>query len=96
LAYDIYGEHGYVDGGPSLGGLREFRKEVERRRNRGRFPQLADFLEKGFSSKPRLFARECRLLAMTVRNKEVRFTCEALAQAAMKSGQIVILSSGVT
>lgn len=96
MSYDIFGEHGYVDGGPTTSGLRAFRAEVSRRANRGRFPQLETFLEHGLSTKPRLLARECRVLAPTIKNADVRFTCEALAKAAMRSGTIVILSDGVS
>ncbi len=69
MSYDIFGEHGYVDGGPTISGLRAFRAEVSRRANRGRFPQLEIFLEHGLSTKPRLLARECRVLAATIKNR---------------------------
>jgi hypothetical protein len=96
LSYDIFGEHGYVDGGPNINGLRAFRAEVSRRANRGRFPHIEAFLEDGCSSKPRLLARECRTLAPTIKNVDVRFTCEELAKAAMRSGRVVMLSDGVS
>jgi hypothetical protein len=96
MAYSIHGENGYVDGGPSINGLREFRKEIERKRNRGHFPRLEEFLEKGFSPNPRLLAKECRVLAGTIKNKDVLVTCEMLAQSARKCGQVVILSDDVS
>ena len=96
MAYDIFGEHGYVDGRPSIGGLRAFRVEVSREANRGRFPHIDTFLEYGCSAKPRLLARECRVLAPTIKNADVRFTCEALGKAAMRSGKVVMLSDGVS
>jgi hypothetical protein len=96
LSYDIFGEHGYVDGGPNINGLRAFRSEVSQRANRGRFPHIEAFLEDRCSSKPRLLARECRALAPTIKNVDVRFTCEELAKAAMRSGRVVKLSDGVS
>ena len=94
MGYDIFGEHGYVDGGPTISGLRAFRTEVSRRVNRGRYLHIDTFLEEGYVTKPRLLARECRLLAPTIKNLDVRFTCEALTKAAMRAGNIVILSMG--
>ena len=96
MAYDIFGEHGYVDGGPTIIGLRAFRNEVERKVNRGRFPHIEAFLEDGSSSRPRLLARECRLLVPTIKNPDVRFTCDSLAKASMRAGRVVLLSDGVS
>lgn len=96
MSYDIIGEHGYVDGGPSIGGLRAFRGEVARRANRGKFPQIEAFLENGRSAKPRLLAKECRELSLTITDADVRCTCASLAKAAMRSGRFVVLSDGVS
>jgi hypothetical protein len=100
MAYDIYSEKGYVAPGPSIGGLRDLKKDLTSKKVLSASnPQLASLVTNGYSPAPIRLKTECMALMKkykTMFPKGVLSTLSELSQAAAKCGTIVILHDHVS
>lgn len=92
MAYYIYDYNGLIDSGPSIGGLRDLKADLDKHViNAEKFPQMALFLKQGFASSPIRFRIELIALEQIVKDETVKSSLTMLANAVSKCKEIVIL-----
>jgi hypothetical protein len=90
MGYSYIDANGYLDGGPSINGLRQLKMLLKRTEAHPAFDQ---FIEYGYTNMLSALALECKVLAGQTKDKNIQFTLDHLSLLATKAEEIIALES---
>lgn len=89
MGYTYSDANGYLDGGPSISGLKQIKKVLAMAQ--GSFSSLQDLLNHGYTISLAALAEDCMRLSKLTRNKDVKCSLEHLAKLTGKAEEMIVL-----